>query len=94
MIRLDLDLSEWTLLHDLLAASENASSAGHRDGLLDKLLTAHILATITRSCPVCQQTFTQLKSGRPGRYCSNACRQKAYRLRNLAFKRSVLGRRP
>ena len=94
MIRLDLDLSEWTLLHDLLAASIQTDSAGHKHGLLDKLLAAHTLATITRTCPVCRQSFTQLKTGRPGHYCSNACRQKAYRLRNLAFKRSVLGRRP
>lgn len=96
MIRLDLDLSEWSLLHDLLTDSLIADPGGQRQGreLLAKLDTAHNAATTTRSCPVCQQSFTQLKSGRPGRYCSNACRQKAYRLRNLEWKRSFLSRRP
>lgn len=94
MIRLDLDLSEWTLLHDLLAVSAQPGQPGQKEELLDKLLAAHALATITRSCPVCRQSFTQLKTGRPGRYCSNACRQKAYRLRHLEWKRSFLSRRP
>lgn len=101
MIRLDLDLPAWTLLHDLLAdylatnpTAENPPAATLAHDLHQKLLAAHAAATCTESCPVCRQPFTQLKSGRLGRYCSDACRQKAYRQRRLDFQRSVLGHRP
>jgi hypothetical protein len=33
-------------------------------------------------CDQCGRTFTQPKKGRNKRYCSDACRQKAYRWRN------------
>lgn len=101
MIRLDLDLPAWTLLHDLLTehlatspTGENLASNELAQELYQNLLAAHATATSTQTCPVCRQTFTQLKNGRLGHYCSPACRQKAYRQRRLAFQRSVLGRRP
>lgn len=101
MIRLDLDLPAWTLLHDLLTehlatspTAEDPASNELAQALCQNLLAAHATATSTQTCPVCRQTFTQLKNGRLGHYCSPACRQKAYRQRRLAFQRSVLGRRP
>jgi len=96
MIRLDLDLPAWTLLHDLLSkylatypTTEHLAQELHRD-----MAAAYATATSTQTCPVCRQPFTQLTRGRLGHYCSPACRQKAYRQRRLAFQRSVLGRRP
>jgi site-specific DNA-methyltransferase (adenine-specific) len=35
----------------------------------------------TERCPVCKRSFRQPDRGRHGRYCSNACRQVAYRRR-------------
>src|SRR4051812_21111830 len=32
-------------------------------------------------CPICKQTFEPPERGRPQRFCSAACRQKAYRKR-------------
>ena len=35
----------------------------------------------TERCPVCKRSFRQPAVGRHGRFCSNACRQRAYRRR-------------
>jgi hypothetical protein len=50
--------------------------------LYDKVVVAQSHATRQTPCPVCQQLFTQETSGRTGRYCSAACKQKAYRQLN------------
>jgi hypothetical protein len=77
MITLRLTLSELKQLrHALLAWPDPSQTA-----LLDKLDEAQREATLQRTCPVCKNTFTQLKSGRIAEYCSAACKQKAYRQR-------------
>lgn len=35
-----------------------------------------------KRCPECKKRFTAASTGRPPRYCSPACRQRAYRRRN------------
>ena len=35
----------------------------------------------TYKCPCCGKTFVQQETGRKRRYCSNACKQRAYRER-------------
>ena len=77
MISLYLTLSELKQLRQLLA---NQVDAEH-ELLLAKLDHARSQATLQRTCPVCQKTFTQLKAGRNAQYCSGACKQKAYRQR-------------
>ncbi|NKY45310.1 TetR/AcrR family transcriptional regulator [Nocardia cerradoensis] len=43
------------------------------------------------SCPICGADVAHAETGRPARYCSPACRQKAHRLRRAA---SAAGRDP
>jgi hypothetical protein len=54
---------------------------------LGRLAAAGQQETLQQLCPVCQQQFTQHQSGRLASYCSNACKQKAYRQRRLERKR-------
>lgn len=77
MITLHLTLPESKQLRKLLAVQTQAEFAS----LLGKLDHAQEQATLPRTCPVCQSSFTQLNSGRTAAYCSNACKQKAYRHR-------------
>ena len=79
MITLRLTLSELQQLRSLLADQANAD----HNLLLAKLDDAHHQATVLRICPVCEQSFTQLKFGRTANYCSAACKQKAYRQRSF-----------
>lgn len=55
--------------------------------LLAKLAAACQQQAVQQLCPVCQRDFTQLNAGRLALYCSNACKQKAYRQRRLERKR-------
>ena len=77
MITLRLTLSELDLLRHLLSAKPHDETAA----LLAKLEHVRREATRQRICPLCENTFTQLKSGRTGQYCSAACKQKAWRQR-------------
>ena len=77
MITLRLTLPELQQLRHLLADQANAE----HNLLLAKLDHAHHQATALRICPICTQSFTQLKVGRTANYCSAACKQKAYRKR-------------
>ena len=83
MIRLELTLQECDCLQRWLSSPSRLDSQqlDQRRRLLDKVTAARQLAIKEETCPVCSRLFTQLKRGRSGRYCSNACKQKAYRRR-------------
>ena len=86
MIRLELTLQESDFLQQWLSSPSHPDSQ-QADQLLDKVTAARQLALQEQNCPVCNQPFTQLKRGRSGRYCSNACKQKAYRQRSAQWIR-------
>src|SRR5262245_20338405 len=90
MIRLELTLAETHLLQQWLLDTLPAQREDVRT-LLTKLATAAdqagALGARQLHCPVCQHAFTQEKAGRTGRYCSVACKQKAYRERRLAARK-------
>jgi hypothetical protein len=83
MIRLELTIQESDFLQQWLLSSSHPApqQAEQRRQLLDKVIAARQRSLQEQLCPVCNQPFTQLKRGRTGRYCSSACRQKAYRQR-------------
>ena len=85
MITLHLTLAELDQLHKLMAVQTQAEFAP----LLTKLDDALRQATVPRPCPVCQSSFTQLTPGRSAHYCSNACKQKAYRQRRDQARRKT-----
>ena len=92
MVRLELTLAETDLLQHWLtdSLSDRSAQPAQRDGLqaiLSQLTLAADQATRQLRCPVCQHVFTQEKAGRTGRYCSVACKQKAYRERQLAARK-------
>lgn len=79
MVRLELTLAETYLLQQSLTDSLSDRSA-QREGLqaiLSQLTLAADQTTCLLHCPVCQHAFTHKKTGRTGRYCSLACKQKA-----------------
>ncbi len=86
MITLRLTLPELEQLRHALVALPQADAAP--SALLSKLDEAQREATLQRTCPVCGTTFTQLKTGRIAKYCSAACKQKAYRQRCDRARRS------
>lgn len=83
MIRLELTLQECDCLQRWLSSPSlpDSQQVDQRRRLLDKVTAARQLAFQEQTCPVCSRLFTQLTRGRSGRYCSNACKQKAYRRR-------------
>lgn len=82
MIQLTLTLAEaHQLQHWLTDAQLSVPESVRR--LSIKLTEALDNATHPRHCPVCQQPFAQELSKPTGRYCSAACKQKAYRRRRL-----------
>lgn len=91
MIRLDLTQVEADQLQQALAGlvsqadTEDVVVAGQR--LLTKLAAACQQESAPQHCPVCQCPFTPRPGGRLARYCSNACKQKAYRRRRLERQR-------
>lgn len=88
MVRLELTLAEARQLQHWL--SEVPLSVQERAGLdrLPTILTEAVDDAIQRrQCPVCQQWFTRVLRGRTGRYCSAACKQKAYRRRRLESRK-------
>jgi hypothetical protein len=90
-MRLELTLHEADQLRRSLAhALEQQHSEEEQTALQqldDKVAAAQAQAARQTPCPVCQQLFTQETSGRTGRYCSAACKQKAYRQRRDQAKR-------
>ena len=86
MIRLEFTLAETHLLQQWLLDTLPAQREDLR-AVLTKLATAVEQATRQLHCPVCRHAFTQEKAGRTGRYCSIACKQKAYRQRQLAARK-------
>ena len=86
MIRLHLTLQQIHWLHQFLRDHAPASET-QATTLLAQLDQAYDQATTTRTCPVCQAPFTQVRRGRTGHYCSPACKQKAYRQRRNAWRR-------
>jgi hypothetical protein len=92
MVRLELTRSETDLLQQWLTdtLSDRLAQPAQLEGLhtiLSKLTLAADQATRQLHCPVCRHAFTQEKAGRTGRYCSIACKQKAYRQRQLAARK-------
>ena len=92
MVRLELTLAETYLLQQWLtdSLSDRSAQPAQREGLqaiLSQLTLAADQATCQLHCPVCLHAFTQEKAGRTGRYCSVACKQKAYRERQLAARK-------
>lgn len=86
MIRLDLTIQQSQWLQQLLL-DQALDQDAQRTKLLAQLAAAFEQATAKKTCPVCNQPFTQLRSGRTGHYCSPACKQKAYRQRRNAWRR-------
>ena len=88
MIRLNLSIQQADWLQQLLLDARLDT-----DPLVSTLRTqldqAYACATTTQTCPVCNHTFTQLRRGRSGHYCSAACKQKAYRQRYNAWRRQI-----
>ncbi len=84
-MRLELTLQETAhLRHCLTEALARHESGGEDEelkNLFNKIVEAETRSTRQRTCPVCQQLFTQETVGRTGRYCCAACKQKAYRQR-------------
>ena len=85
MIHLELTLGESDLVLQRLQGEPGSPppSSELLGQLRHKVLAARQSALQAQACPVCGHTFDQFKVGRTGRYCSNACRQKAYRQRRL-----------
>lgn len=86
MIRFDLTVAETDLLVEWLsqtfaAHARQAEGTPDQHALLTKLTAIQQMATSQAQCPLCRQPFVQHKDGRTGKYCSAACKQKAYRLR-------------
>lgn len=84
MIRLNLTRQESEFLLQWL---ENKPQPELGHSLQQKVVAACQQALQPQTCPICGHTFDQLKIGRTGRYCSNACKQKAYRQRRYDLLR-------
>jgi len=91
MIRLELTHTEAVHLQQALASLVSQSISEDVvvafQSLVDRLGAACQQEAAQQLCPVCQRAFIQLNAGRLARYCSNACKQKAYRQRRLERKR-------
>jgi hypothetical protein len=92
MVRLELTLAEMQQLHQgLMDALAGQTIAPERQQplqlLLTKLQAAADKLTCSTECPVCHTWFTQDRAGRCGRYCSPACKQKAYRQRQRDWRK-------
>lgn len=45
---------------------------------------------VVRICPTCKQVLNRRTGGRYRRYCSNACKQKAYRARRTQKRKAFV----
>jgi hypothetical protein len=90
-MRLELTLQETAQLRrcltDALARHERDGEDEGLKNLFNKIVAVEARSTRQVTCPVCQQLFTQETVGRTGRYCSPACKQKAYRQRRDQWRR-------
>lgn len=86
MILLELTHQESDFLKHCLAGSAQLGSPTAQQ-LLTKLHAACQLDRPELLCPVCQLPFAQRTHGRNQRYCSNACKQRAYRQRTFDMRR-------
>jgi predicted nucleic acid-binding Zn ribbon protein len=93
MVRLELTLAEARQLQHWLTDT-HPSVPESLNCLPTKLAEALNNATQRRHCPVCQQGFRQEQRGRTGRYCSAACKQKAYRRRQLERRKAFVRPKP
>jgi hypothetical protein len=94
MVHLELSLAETQQLQQwLMDALQGQTVSPERQQtfplLLTKLRMATDSATCPTECPVCHTWFTQEKTGRTGRYCSTACKQRAYRQRQQAWRKQI-----
>ena len=89
MIHLKLTHQQAEQLQHILALIQQLSpeQADYALALHHHLQQAQLAAPIEQQCAVCQSTFSQRGAGRTGLYCSNACKQKAFRQRYNAAKR-------
>ena len=89
MINLKLTHTNAGTLLDCLNRLQQLSldDADDAQFLSELLQQALIDATQVQQCPICNVSFAQDKVGRTGCYCSNACKQKAYRQRVNQRKR-------
>ena len=90
-MRLELTIREAAHLRHCLADALTLHEDGDHDedlkNLFNKVVEAEARSTRQATCPVCRQLFTQETVGRTGRYCSAACKQKAYRQRRDKWMR-------
>lgn len=90
-MQLDLTQQEVACLRhcvtQALALQQDDAAEQPLKNLLEKVVEAEARAFQHVRCPVCQQLFVQESRSRAGRYCSAACKQKAYRLRRNAWRR-------
>lgn len=89
MILFKLTHQQAEQLHHILALSLQLSPEHADDALalLHHLQQAQLAAPLEQPCTVCRTLFFPAGSGRSGLYCSNACKQKAFRQRYNASKR-------
>lgn len=87
MIRLELTLTEAERLRRCLTDHLLTQGDATLQMVCTKLVEAETQATQQTQCPVCHDWFCQDKIGRSGHYCSAACKQKAYRQRQQAWRR-------
>jgi NAD-dependent DNA ligase len=86
MLRLELTLAEARQIqHWLTDAHQSVPESMHY--LSIKLAEVLDNATQPHLCPVCQEEFVQAQRKSTGRYCSAACKQKAYRQRRLSSRK-------
>ena len=74
-------LSRWDYC-DACAARWNADEKAERERLNTRARERRKRRRANRRCRVCERTFTPARAD--GWYCSNACRQRAYRKRRGA----------
>jgi hypothetical protein len=56
--------------------------------------TRNVFGMVEKLCKVCEKPVPRPRRGPVGDYCGRACKQKAYRLRELDRKRRLLSQRP
>jgi hypothetical protein len=56
--------------------------------------TRNVFGMAEKLCKVCEKPVAKPRRGPVGDYCSPACKQKAYRIRELDRKRRLLSQRP
>ncbi len=81
MIHLKLTHQDADCLHRSLTRLQLLSPDDDARYLIDRLQQAQREAPLAHNCLSCNTAFYQDAAGRHARYCSNTCKQKAYRQR-------------